>query len=120
MHTAIDRSLPEVFSAAELARAARVTTAEVQSWIESGAVRALPVGDGATWIARAEAIRAGRASLDGTITAEIVVSKPDRFTASPAAAINRLRAPLAVSGTAHLAALAAIFVITSLGFGHVA
>lgn len=120
MHTAIDRSLPEVFSAAELARAARVTIAEVQSWIEAGAIHALPVGDGATWIARTEAIRAGRAALDGTITAQIVVSKPDRFVSPTAATVNRLRGPLAVSGTAHLGALAAMLVITSLGFGRAA
>src|SRR5437762_10148972 len=112
MHTAIDRSLPEVFSVAELARAARVTIADVQSWIEAGAIRALPVGDGATWLTRAEAIRAGRAALDGTVAAQIVVSAPDRFAASSTGPISRLRAPLAVSGTAHLGALAAILVIT--------
>ena len=65
MHAAVDSSLPHAFSAAELARATRTSLAEVQAWIEAGAIRPLPVGDGITWLTRDEALRAGRAVLDG-------------------------------------------------------
>ena len=107
MHAAVDSSLPYIFSAAELARATRTSLAEVQAWIEAGAIRALPVGDGTTWLTRDEALRAGRAVLDGTIAAQVKISTDATPLFAPtaeAAAISRMRAPLAVSkiGRAHV------------------
>jgi periplasmic protein TonB len=119
MHATIDCSLPDVFSAAELARATRTSLAEVQAWIEAGAIRALPVGDGITWLARDEALRAGRAVLEGSITAGVSIAQ-DReqiFAAPVRQTLDRLRTPLAVSGTGHAAVLAALIIITTLGLG---
>jgi TonB family protein len=120
MHAAVDSSLPHVFSAAELARATRTSLAEVQAWIEAGAIRALPVGDGITWLTRDEALRAGRAVLDGTIASQMKVGTEGDALFAPTAgraALNRLRGPLAVSSTAHAALFAALIIIASLGFG---
>jgi len=120
MHAAVDSSLPHVFSAAELARATRTSLAEVQAWIEAGAIRPLPVGDGITWLTRDEALRAGRAVLDGTIASQVKIRTDDNSLFAPAsgnAALSRLRAPLAVSSTAHVALFAALIVIASLGLG---
>src|SRR5262249_4201617 len=118
MHAAVDSSLPEIFSAAELARATRTSLAEVQAWIEAGAIRPWPVGDGLSWLTRDEALRAGRAVLEGTIAAQTALSTDAAsplFAPAPEAALSRLRTPLAVSSTAHVALFAAIIVIASLG-----
>jgi periplasmic protein TonB len=120
MQAAVDSSLPHVFSAAELARATRTSLAEVQAWIEAGAIRALPVGDGVTWLTRDEALRAGRAVLDRTIASQVKVGADGNalFAAkSGNAALGRLRTPLVVSSTAHVALFAALIVIASLGLG---
>lgn len=120
MRQAVDSSLSHVFSAAELARATRTSLAQVHAWIETGAIRPLPVGDGVTWLTRDEALRAGRAVLDGTITSQVKLTSdgsPLFAEARGAAALNRLRTPLAVSSTAHVALFAALIVIASLGLG---
>src|SRR5262245_41719534 len=120
MQVTNDSSLPDVFSAAELARATHTTLAEVQAWIEAGAIRALPAGDGITWLTRNEALRAGRAVLEGTIASHVVVSPDATALFAPTAAgaaLSRLRTPLAVSSTAHVAVFAALLVIASLGLG---
>ena len=120
MQAAADSSLPHVFSAAELARATRTSLAEVQAWIEAGAIRALPVGDGITWLTRDEALRAGRAVLDGTIAAHVKIGTDGKALFAPtsgSAVLSRLRTPLAVSSTAHVAFFVALIVIASLGLG---
>jgi len=120
MQGAVDSSLPHVFSAAELARATRTSLAEVQAWIEAGAIRPLPVGDGITWLTRDEALRAGRAVLDRTIGSQVNVSTDGNGLFKPtsgSAALSRLRGPLAVSSTAHVALFVALIVIASLGLG---
>ncbi len=94
MHAAVDSSLPHVFSAAELARATRTSLAEVQAWIEAGAIRPLPVGDGITWLTRDEALRAGRAVLDGTIASQVKIGTDGNALFAPtsgSAALSRLR-----------------------------
>lgn len=120
MYTVSDHPLPDVFSTAELARATRTSVAGVQAWIEAGAIRALPVGDGVSWLTRGEAVRAGRATLDGTIAAGVTAIGPreDRLFASRTTSVGpRLGRPLAVSGSAHLALVATIILITTLGLG---
>ena len=49
-------SLPEVFSAREIARAAGVGEAEVRALIEAGAIRTIPTGGRRPLVAHAEAI----------------------------------------------------------------
>jgi TonB family protein len=120
MQATIDSSLPHVFSAAELARATRTPLAQVQAWIERGAIRPLPVGDGITWLTRDEALRAGRAVLDGTISSHMTVSTDPAALFAPSAeeaSLGRMRGPLAVSSTAHIALFAALIVVASLGLG---
>ena len=120
MNAAVDSSLPHVFSAAELARATRTSLAEVQAWIEAGAIRPLPVGDGITWLTRDEALRAGRAVLDGTIASQVKIGTDGNALFAPtsgSAVLSRLRTPLAVSSTAHVVLFVALIVIASLGLG---
>lgn len=114
-----NRKTPDVFSAAELARATRRPLPEVEAWIEAGAIRPLPVGDGVTWLARAEAIRAGRALIEGTIGAFVSMSHDDTdlFESRQSASTRSFRAPLAVSSSLHVAALAALILVTTLGLG---
>jgi len=120
MHTSrVASSLPDVFSVDELALATGQPFADVQAWVEAGAIRALPVGDGLTWIARGEALRAGRALLDGTV-ASTVGARPTGdeaalFTPRRAPSRATLRGPLALSGGLHVALLGAIVLVTTLG-----
>ena len=114
------RKFPDVFSAAELARATRRPLTEVEAWIEAGAIRPLPVGDGVTWLSRSEALKAGRALLDGTMSAFAPVRQhrdEPLFKSGRSASRRSFRAPLAVSSSLHVAALAAIILITTLGLG---
>ena len=94
----------DVFSAAELARATRRPLSEVEAWIEAGAIRPLPVGDGVSWLARAEALRAGRALLNGTIGASVVTPKErsELFKSGRPSTTRSFRAPLAVSSSLHV------------------
>ena len=57
--------LPEVFTAAEIARACGVSEAEVSALIEAGAIRAVPAESRQPLVARREAVRAGRALAAG-------------------------------------------------------
>ena len=114
-----NRKTPDVFSAAELARATRRPLSEVEAWIEAGAIRPLPVGNGITWLSRSEALKAGRALVDGTISA-FAPAERDRvaaFELGRSSATRSFRAPLALSTSLHLGVLAAIILITTLGLG---
>ena len=109
----------EVFSARELADAAGASAEEVSAWIEAGLIRALPVGDGMTWIAGDEAVRAGRDIRQGTIAAALQTTRSaeeSRF-APPSAASREIGGPLALSSTLHAALIGAIVVATTLGLG---
>jgi TonB family protein len=118
MLTATAPLLPDVFSAAELARATRTSLAEVQAWIEAGAIRTLEAGDGFTWISRDEALSAARALLQGTIANRAAgITASDGLFASRTRNASRLRAPLAVSGGAHAVAFGALLLVTSIGLG---
>lgn len=111
-------AIPDVFSTRDLARATGASLAEVTAWVEAGAVRALPVGDGATWIAPAEAVRAGRAIGSGTIAAGLPFTSDvcPMFGARKAAA-RPFSGPLAVSSGLHMALIGAIVLATTLGIG---
>ena len=115
-------SSPDVFSARELARAAAATEAEVSAWIEAGAIRTLPVGDGATWIARGEAVRAGRAIRAGTIGGFLPTAAPQHplFAGGPVSPGTLLRGPFALSSSLHLVAILAAVLATTLGIGRAA
>jgi periplasmic protein TonB len=108
--------LPDVFSVAELARATGKPVDEVQAWVEVGAIHALPVGDGCTWLARGEAVRSGRALLDGTIGVAFTGTNgvPRLFGQRPEAR-TALRGPLAVSSALHVMLIGAVVLITTLG-----
>lgn len=108
----------EAYSARELASATGATTVEVCAWIEAGAIRSLPVGDGATWIAEDEAIRAGRAILAGTIASGIRVAEADAGLFGPPFERSRLlTTPLAVSSGLHAGFVVAIVLAATLGLG---
>ena len=118
MQTRSHDPLADVFSVAELARAAGTPVADVQAWVEAGAIRALPVGDGITWIARSEALRAGRALLGGTLAADVALAarEPQRlFSRRRSASRPAFGGPLAVSSGLHVLLLGAIVLITTLG-----
>lgn len=119
MHKVSHWNLPDVYSTAELALATRTTDAAVQAWVEAGAIRALPAGDGMTWLARDEAVRSGRALLDGTIAASLpaLASGEARLFTPLTTSRRTLSGPLAVSGSAHLGVLAAVILIATLGLG---
>jgi len=113
------RKTPDVFSAAELARATGRPLSEVEAWIEAGAIRPLPVGDGISWLSRSEALKAGRALLDGTMSA-FAPQQQDRvalFELRRSSATRSFRAPLALSSSLHVGALAALILIATLGLG---
>ncbi|HLS58114.1 MAG TPA: energy transducer TonB [Paracoccaceae bacterium] len=113
------RAAPDVFSIGELARATGASVAEIAAWVEAGAIRTLPVGDGVTWITRAEAIRAGRAIRAGTLALSLPPLRAEgpRFELRPADAPPLLRTPLALSSSLHVAAVAVVVLATTLGIG---
>jgi protein TonB len=108
-----------VFSARELATATGATEAEVSAWIEVGAIRTLPVGDGATWIAASEAIRAGRAIRAGSISSALPLrSDADAGLFESRSHTSRLlKTPLAVSSSLHAGLVIAVILATTLGLG---
>jgi hypothetical protein len=55
----------------------------------AGAIRPLPVGDGITWLTRDEALRAGRAVLDGTIASQVKIRTDDNSLFAPASGTPR-------------------------------
>ena len=108
--------LPEVFTAAEIARACGVSEAEVSALIEAGAIRAVPAESRQPLVARREAVRAGRALAAGLPLAAGSSQAPALFSSRPGAA-GTARAPFAISTVAHAGMVAAVVVATTLGFG---
>lgn len=115
--------LPDVFSAAELAKAAGVPTKVVRAAIESGAISTL---DG-HFLSYGEAIRAGRALRAGV---PLVAAWPAGEGTGPEAELSgrplfssqkgrpRLAGlPAAASSALHLLAVAALTWMTSMGIG---
>jgi TonB family protein len=118
MSYASTAAVPDVFSTRDLARATGASVAEVAAWVEAGAIRVLPVGDGTSWISAAEAIRAGRAIRRGTIAATL----PPAGEAQPLFGAHKTPArpvsgPLAVSSGLHAGLIGAIVLATTLGLG---
>jgi TonB family protein len=109
----------DVFSARELASATGATLTEVSAWIEAGAIRTLPVGDGATWITADEALRAGRAIVSGTIGAMLPgrSSKDAELFDANLESSRLLRTPLAVSSGLHAGLVLAVVLAATLGLG---
>lgn len=118
MRFATAPAIPDVFSTRDVARATGATVAQVAAWVEAGAIRALPVGDGATWIALGEALRAGRAIRSGTIAAALpsVGDEQPMFGARRTAA-RPFSGPLAVSSGLHMGLIGAVILATTLGIG---
>ena len=110
--------LPEVFTAAEIARAAGVGEAEVLALIEAGAIDSVPVESRQPLVARREAVRAGRALAAGLpLAAGMAMGKaPALFSSRPGTA-GTARAPFAISTLVHAGMIAAVVVATTLGFG---
>ena len=110
--------LPEVFTAAEIARAAGVPEAEVLALIEAGAICSVPIQSREPLVASAEAVRAGRALVAGLPLAAGLASgpPPPLFTARPQVA-GTARAPFAISTVAHAGMIAAVVIATTLGLG---
>jgi protein TonB len=114
---------PEAFSTRDLACATNRSLAEVEAWVEAGAIHTLPVGDGRTWISRSEALRAGRALLDGTM-ARLLPPTRDRssaelFESGAPATWRAIRGPLALSSSLHAGIVAAFVLVTMFGVGQV-
>ena len=107
----------DVFSVRELALATGASVAEISAWIESGAIRTLPVGNGATWISGAEAVRAGREIRLGTIGLSLPSAADKALFATKSTASRAFRGPLAVSSSMHAALIAAAVLATTLGLG---
>ena len=110
--------LPEVFTAAEIARASGVSEAEVLALIEAGAIDSVPVESRQPLVARREAVRAGRALAAGLPLAAGMATgaAPALFSSRPGAA-GTARAPFAISTLVHAGMIAAVVVATTLGFG---
>jgi TonB family protein len=110
--------LPEVFTAAEIARAAGVPEAEVMALIEAGAISSIPIESRRPLVARTEAVRAGRALAAGLPLAAGLVSspRPALFTGRPHSP-GTARAPFAISTVAHAGMIVAVVIATTLGFG---
>jgi TonB family protein len=111
------KAIPDVFTTREVARASGASAAEVAAWVEAGAIRALPVGDGTTWIAAADAIRAGRAIRNGTIAGSLPAAGSRELFGARHAASRPMRAPLAVSSSLHAGLIAAVLLATTFGLG---
>jgi periplasmic protein TonB len=110
--------LPEVFTAAEIARASGVSEAEVLALIEAGAIDAVAIDSRRPLVARREAVRAGRALSAGLPLAAGLSAgqSPALFSARPGTA-GTARAPFAISTVVHAGMIAAVVVATTLGFG---
>jgi TonB family protein len=102
----------DVFTPREIARAAGAAEAEVRELVGCGAIRTC--GPGGGYVARAEAVRAGRL-LVSRRTAE--ASTPaDLFSLGPSGE-PPARGPFAASGVAHAALVVTIVAATTLGLG---
>ena len=114
-------SLPEVFTAREIARAAGVGVPEVQALIEAGTIRTVPTGSRTPLVAHAEALRAGQLLAAGLLAA----ARPDAgdrgsLFQSGRGAAHAARTPFAISGAAHAGLIAALVVTTTFGLGSTA
>jgi periplasmic protein TonB len=117
-------AFPEAFSTSDLARASGRSRDEIAAWVEAGAIRMLPVGDGRTWLSRTEAVRAARALLAGTLMPAagfLGGSRTELFGPGTGAesAWRGIRVPLALSTSLHAGLIAALIAMTMLGFGRV-
>lgn len=112
-------TLPAVFSARELARATGASAAEIAAWVEAGVIRALPAGDGTTWLSAAEAARAGKAIRSGTIGTALPTIDRDALTmfSARAQSLRTYKGPLAVSSSLHAGLVAAVVLATTFGLG---
>ena len=110
--------LPEVFTAAEIARAAGVTKENVLALIEAGAIATLPADSRQPLVGHAEAVRAGRALAAGLPLAMAAATGRDSalFSSRRPATATR-RAPFAISTLAHAGMVAAVMIATTLGLG---
>ena len=114
--------LPGAFTADELARAVGCDRAEVDAWIEAGAIRTLPVAGGVTWISAAEAVRCGQALRAGTMGAGVDLAAhlndPEWQRVRQAGATSHaFRGPLAVSTSVHLSLIAGLVLLATLNLG---
>ena len=114
-----DTTLPEVFSTHDLARATGASEVEVASWVEAGAIRALPAGDGATWLSEAEAVRAGRAIRRGTIGSAVPIADLESLPMFSARteSTRAYKGPLALSSSLHAGLVAVVVLATTFGLG---
>ena len=110
------RFLPEVYTAAEIARASGVSAAEVEALIEAGAIQQIAIESRQPLVSRSEAVRAGRALAAGLPLATAVASgpRPSLFS-SRARRAAHARAPFAISTLAHAGMIAAVVIATTFG-----
>jgi protein TonB len=114
-------SLPEVFSAREIARAAGVGEAEVRALIDAGAIRTIPTGGRTPLVAHAEALRAARLLSAGLLAAPVTAAAdPGTLFRNEPGAAHAARAPFAISGAAHACLVGALVVATTFGLGSTA
>jgi hypothetical protein len=108
--------LPEVFTAGEIARAAGVHRAEVQALLEAGAIESIRIDSRQPFVARAEAVRAGRALAAGLPLAIGIAAgpRPPLFS-SRVRPGGPARAPFAISTIVHAGMIAAVVIATSVG-----
>ena len=123
MGSPVTQPFSEAFSTRDLARAIRRSHDEIEAWVEAGAIRTLPVGDGRTWISRTEALRAGHALVDGSLMASAAFVRAHQpaelFESTARTGWRGIRGPLAVSSSLHAGLIAALVAMTMLGFGRV-
>jgi periplasmic protein TonB len=115
---AMRHDLPEVYTPAEVARAAGVAEAEVQALVDAGAIEVLPTGSTPPLIAAPEAVRVGRALRAG-VALTVDDAPPIRPAAlfRPPARTPTAPAPFVISTAGHAAAVGLIVLATTLGLG---
>jgi len=114
-----DTTLPGVFSTHDLARATGASEFEIASWVEAGAIRPLPAGDGVTWLSADEAVRAGRAIRRGTIasTVRMVDRDAQPMFSARVESVRAYKGPLALSSSLHAGLVGAVVLATTFGLG---
>jgi periplasmic protein TonB len=111
--------LPEVFTPAEVARAAGVPTSDVQALVDAGIVAVLPTRLGTPLIAHVEALRVGRALASGVAVtlAPTASVRQGRLFGAPPGSVPTARVPFVISTAGHVAAVCAAVLVTTLGLG---
>lgn len=104
--TSNPRALPEVFSVAEVARAAGVERAEVRRLVRSGEAQTI---DG-TYLTGTEAVRLVRSLLQASAGAR------GTLFGARNASVSRTPLPVVVSGSLHALVVIALVAMTSMGF----